>query len=48
MEEAEAEYEGLNVHFRLKPLMPDKLLEIVHELARKPKAVASQSLTSAE
>ena len=38
MEEAEAEYEGLNVHFRLKPLMPDKLLEIVHQLARKPKA----------
>jgi CheY-like chemotaxis protein len=35
MEEAEAEYEGLNVHFRLKPLLPDNLLNIVHQLARK-------------
>jgi CheY-like chemotaxis protein len=27
MVEAEAEYEGLNVHFRLKPLLPDSLVE---------------------
>jgi len=32
MEEAEAEYEGLNVHFRLKPLLPDHLLAVVHKL----------------
>ena len=35
MEEAEEEYEGLNVHFRLKPLLPDNLLAIVHQLAPK-------------
>ncbi len=33
MEEAEAEYEGLNTHFRLKPLLPDNLLASVHRLA---------------
>jgi CheY-like chemotaxis protein len=32
MEEAEPEYEGLNVHFRLKPLLPDNLLASVHRL----------------
>jgi CheY-like chemotaxis protein len=32
MEEAEAEYEGMNVLFRLKPLMPDHLLASVHSL----------------
>jgi CheY-like chemotaxis protein len=32
MEEAESEYEGLNVHFRLKPLLPDNLLASVHRL----------------
>jgi CheY-like chemotaxis protein len=32
MVEAEAEYEGLNVHFRLKPLLPDNLLASVHRL----------------
>ena len=32
MEEAEAEYEGLGVHFRLKPLLPDNLLASVHRL----------------
>lgn len=32
LEEAEAEYEGLNIHFRLKPLLPDNLLASVHRL----------------
>lgn len=32
MEEAEAEYEGMNVLFRLKPLLPDNLLASVHSL----------------
>ncbi|MDE1161651.1 MAG: response regulator [Acidobacteriaceae bacterium] len=30
--EAEDEYEGLNIHFRLKPLLPDNLLASVHRL----------------
>jgi CheY-like chemotaxis protein len=39
MEEAEEEYKGLNVHFRLKPLLPDNLLASVHQLVhpKKPK-----------
>lgn len=32
MAEAEDEYHGLNVHFRLKPLLPDNLLASVHAL----------------
>lgn len=32
MEEAEAEYEGMGVLFRLKPLLPDHLLASVHSL----------------
>jgi DNA-binding response OmpR family regulator len=32
LEEAEEEYEGLNVLFRLKPLLPDHLLASVHRL----------------
>jgi hypothetical protein len=32
LEEAEAEYDGLNVTFRLKPLLPDNLLASVHSL----------------
>ncbi len=32
LEEAEDEYEGLNVVFKLKPLLPDLLLETVHNL----------------
>ena len=32
MEDAEAEYEGLDTHFRLKPLLPDNLLASVHRL----------------
>jgi CheY-like chemotaxis protein len=34
LEEAEAEYEGLNVLFRLKPLAPEILLSCVAELIR--------------
>jgi DNA-binding NtrC family response regulator len=32
LEEAEEEYAGLNVTFRMKPLLPENLLEIVREL----------------
>jgi DNA-binding NtrC family response regulator len=32
LEEAEAEYEGMHVVFKLKPLLPDLLLETVHNL----------------
>jgi DNA-binding response OmpR family regulator len=32
LEEAELEYEGLNVTFRMKPLLPDHLLETVKQL----------------
>jgi CheY-like chemotaxis protein len=32
MAEAEDEYAGLDVHFRLKPLLPDNLLASVHAL----------------
>jgi len=32
MVEAEDEYEGLNILFRLKPLLPDNLLASVHRL----------------
>ena len=32
LEEAEAEYEGLDVRFRLKPLPPDNLLASVHTM----------------
>jgi CheY-like chemotaxis protein len=35
LEEAEQEYEGLNVTFRLKPLMPDHLLATVHRLVQE-------------
>jgi len=34
MEEAEAEYKGMKVVFRLKPLLPDDLLATVHLLLR--------------
>lgn len=32
LEEAEQEYAGLNVTFRMKPLLPDRLMETVHHL----------------
>ncbi|WP_433969843.1 response regulator [Tunturiibacter gelidiferens] len=37
LEEAEDEYEGLNVTFRMKPLLPDHLLATVHGLVRDGK-----------
>ncbi len=43
MEEAEAEYEGLNVTFRLKPLLPDSLLACVHLLLHNQSNLASES-----
>ena len=36
LEEAEYEYQGLNVQFRLKPLMPDNLLASVQRLLSEP------------
>ena len=35
LEDAEVEYEGLNVLFRLKPLQPERLLASVHELVQR-------------
>lgn len=35
MPDAEEEYKDLGVDFRLKPLMPDNLLAIVHRLVEK-------------
>ena len=34
--DAEAQYEGLNVMFRLKPFPPDALIELVHEIFQDP------------
>ena len=34
LEDAEAEYEGLNILFRLKPLPPDNLLASIQELVQ--------------
>jgi len=34
LEEAEQDYAGLNVTFRLKPLLPDRLLETVRSLVQ--------------
>jgi DNA-binding response OmpR family regulator len=36
LEEAEAEYAGMNVEFLLKPLHPEHLLENVHHLLKPP------------
>ncbi len=38
--EAEDEYQGLGIHFRLKPLLPDNLLASVHRLVAE-KAVTA-------
>jgi CheY-like chemotaxis protein len=46
MAEAEAEYVGLDVHFRLKPLLPDNLLASVHRYIEKSsfdRAIAARS-----
>jgi DNA-binding response OmpR family regulator len=34
LEEAEQEYAGLNITFRMKPLLPDHLLATVHRLVQ--------------
>ncbi len=34
--DAETQYEGLNVMFRLKPFPPDSLIELVHEIFQDP------------
>jgi DNA-binding NtrC family response regulator len=47
LEEAEAEYAGLNVTFRLKPLLPDNLLASVHSLMRPPAAELAEYPDSA-
>ena len=36
MAEAEDDYAGLDIHFRLKPLLPDNLLASVHRLVTAP------------
>jgi DNA-binding response OmpR family regulator len=38
LEEAETEYAGMNVLFRLKPLLPDKLLASVESLLKPNEA----------
>lgn len=35
LEEAEQEYDGLQVTFRMKPLLPDQLLATVHQLVQE-------------
>ena len=40
LEEAEDEYAGMNVMFRMKPLLPDHLLASVHRLVTGGAAVA--------
>jgi CheY-like chemotaxis protein len=34
--DAEQQYEGMNVVFRLKPFPPDSLIELVHEIFQDP------------
>ncbi len=46
LEEAEEEYAGLNVLFRLKPLMPDALLENVRSLLHKEADAPSSAHTA--
>ncbi|MDR3734490.1 MAG: response regulator [Acidobacteriaceae bacterium] len=41
LEDAEAEYEGLNIIFRQKPLLPDSLLASVHSLLQAGSAANS-------
>jgi CheY-like chemotaxis protein len=42
MAEAEEEYAGMNVHFRLKPLLPDNLLASVHRLVHPLEASTAE------
>lgn len=43
MAEAEEAYEGLNVQFRLKPLLPDNLLASVNRLVAERNHVSTES-----
>jgi DNA-binding response OmpR family regulator len=43
LEEAEPEYAGMHVTFRLKPLLPDELLATVHALIRRRRPDARDS-----
>jgi DNA-binding NtrC family response regulator len=43
MEEAEEAYQGMNVLFRLKPLLPDNLLASVDRLLEPPAGAALQA-----
>ena len=47
LDEAEDEYRGLNVQFRLKPLLPDHLLASVEQLIQlgKPEKIPSDALS---
>jgi DNA-binding NtrC family response regulator len=46
LEEAEQEYGGLNVTFRMKPLMPDELLETVKQLVDEGRSDSRLSAVS--
>ncbi len=46
LEEAENEYEGLNVQFRVKPLMPDNLLASVQRMLSLPGASQERASSS--
>jgi DNA-binding response OmpR family regulator len=46
MEEAELEYAGMNVEFRVKPLLPDNLLASVHNLLRPSETPTPTSTSS--
>ena len=46
LEEAEQEYKGLDVTFRMKPLLPNHLLEIVERLVEKGGANSRLSAVS--
>jgi DNA-binding NtrC family response regulator len=46
LEEAEQEYAGLNVTFRMKPLLPDRLLETVEHLVHEEKTGSTSPAVS--
>jgi DNA-binding NtrC family response regulator len=46
LEEAEREYAGLDVTFRMKPLLPDHLLETVGRLVEEEKTDSASSAVS--
>jgi DNA-binding response OmpR family regulator len=46
LEEAEQEYAGLDVTFRMKPLLPDNLLETVKQLVGESGSSSRTSVVS--